>query len=273
MHKSRRAIPHPRTCLHSTVNQWLTVEDVRRKMVCMKRTTTKQAPATAAVIAYVRVSTEEQANEGVSLAAQEARIRAYCAMRGLELADVVIDAGVSGYKALADREGGRRVLDMVRGRRVNAVVALKLDRLFRNCADCLEVTAGWDRHGVALHLVDLGGQAVDTSSAMGRFFLTVMAGAAELERNQIAERTSTAMQHKASRGERVGAVPYGFALDADGVHVVPVESEQTVIGLARELRAAGLSLRAVAAELANRGHMSRTGKAFQPHAIDNMVAA
>lgn len=241
-------------------------------MFLMKRNATK-SNAPSAVIAYVRVSTEEQANEGVSLDAQQARIRAYCAMRGLELAEVVIDAGVSGYKALDAREGGRRVLDMVRTRKVGAVVALKLDRLFRNCADCLDVTAGWDRHGVALHLVDLGGQAVDTSSAMGRFFLTVMAGAAELERNQIAERTSTAMQHKASRGELVGSVPYGFALAADGVHVEPVASEQAVIAAARELRAAGLSLRAVAAELASRGHLSRTGKPFQPHAIDNMVGA
>jgi site-specific DNA recombinase len=272
VHKTWPVVAHPATTLHRIAYQWLTGNDARRMMIRMKRTTTKQG-ATAAVIAYVRVSTEEQANEGVSLDAQEARIRAYCAMRGLELAEVVIDAGVSGYKALADRDGGRRVLEMVRTRKVGAVVALKLDRLFRNCADCLDVTAGWDRHGVALHLVDLGGQAVDTSSAMGRFFLTVMAGAAELERNQIAERTSTALQHKASRGERVGAVPFGFTLDTDGVHVVPVESEQTVIALARELRSAGLSLRAVAAELARRGHASRTGKAFQPHAVDNMVAA
>ena len=235
----------------------------------MKRNAAK--PTTAAVIAYCRVSTEEQALEGVSLDAQEARIRAYCAMRGLELAEVVIDAGVSAYKPLADREGGRRVLEMVRARKAAAVVALKLDRLFRNAADCLEVCGAWDRAGVALHLVDLGGQAVDTSSAMGRFFLTVMAGAAELERNQIAERTSTAMQHKRSNGERVGAVPYGFALAADGVHFEPVAAEQEVIALARELRANGMSLRAVAAELASRGRTSRTGKVFEAQQVSRMV--
>lgn len=230
-------------------------------------------PAGNVVVGYVRVSTEEQSVEGVSLAAQEARLRAYCAMRGLELAEVVIDAGVSGYKALDVREGGRRVLDMVRSRKVSAVVALKLDRLFRNAADCLEVCGAWDRAGVALHLVDLGGQAVDTSSAMGRFFLTVMAGAAELERNQIAERTSTALQHKKSQNELVGTVPYGFRLAEDGVHVEPFEPEQAVLRMARDLRASGASLRQIAAELADEGKLSRVGRPFVAAAIANMVRA
>lgn len=235
----------------------------------MKRTNNRST--VAEVVAYVRVSTEEQSLEGVSLEAQEARIRAYCAMRGLALTEVVIDAGVSGYKALEVREGGRRVLDMVRSRKVGAVVAVKLDRLFRNCADCLATCAAWDRAGVALHLVDLGGQAVDTSSAMGRFFLTVMAGAAELERNQIAERTSVALQHKKSKGELVGTVPYGYSLRADGVQLESCDSEQDVIQEARALHAHGLSLRAIASTLANHGRLSRTGKPFVPIAIQHML--
>ncbi len=233
-----------------------------------KRPTSKPS----AVVAYVRVSTEEQANEGVSLDAQEARIRAYCAMRGLELAEVVVDAGVSAYKPLADREGGRRVLDMVRTRKVAAVVALKLDRLFRNAADCLDVCGAWDRAGVALHLVDIGGQAVDTSSAMGRFFLTVMAGAAELERNQIAERTSLALQHKRAKGELVGSVPYGFTLADDGVTLVENEAEQGVIRTVREARDRGLSLRAIAAELERSGVVSRKGRRFEATQIARMTA-
>ena len=171
-----------------------------------------------AAVAYLRVSTEEQATEGVSLGAQEAKLRAYCAMRGLELAELVVDPGVSAGKPLASRPGGERLLALVRSRRVRHVVAFKLDRLFRDCANCLDVTRAWDRAGVSLHLVDLGGQAVDTSSAMGRFFLTVMAGAAELERNQVAERTRFAMRHKHDRGEFNGGQPrYGYRVADDGV--------------------------------------------------------
>ena len=238
-------------------------------MAISSKTSTKPT----AVVAYVRVSTEEQANEGVSLDAQEARIRAYCAMRGLNLVEVIIDAGVSAGKPMGSRDGGKRVLDLVRARKVNAVVALKLDRLFRNCADCLTVIAGWDKAGVALHLVDIGGSAVDTSSAMGRFFLTVMAGAAELERNQVRERTSMAMKHMASRGEYTGGkVRFGYKLD-EGGKLEAVPEEATAVELAGRLRAEGKSLRAVATELAQAGHVSRAGKPFVPCQIAKMAAA
>lgn len=224
-------------------------------------------------VAYVRVSTEEQANEGVSLEAQEVKVRAYCALRGLELVELVIDAGVSAGKGLNTREGGARVLDLVKGRKVEAVVAMKLDRLFRDASDCLSVTAAWDKASVSLHLVDMGGQAVDTSSAMGRFFLTIMAGAAEMERNQIRERTRMAMAHKRSKHELVGAVPYGLRVADDGVTLVEVAAEQCVIVEARALRSAGLSLRAVAAELDRKSLHARNGGAFAAEQVRRMVAA
>ena len=149
----------------------------------------------ANAIIYLRVSTKEQAKEGVSLEAQEAKLTAYCTMRELNIIQVVVDAGVSGGKPLHKREGGRVVLNAIKTKQADAVVAYKLDRLFRDCADCLTVTKEWDNKDVALHLVDMGGQTLDTSSPMGRFFLTVMAGAAELERGLIGERVSFARQH------------------------------------------------------------------------------
>ena len=73
---------------------------------------------------------------------------------------------------------------------------LKLDRMFRNAGDCLATVEAWDRAGVALHVVDLGGNAIDTTSAAGRFMLVVLAGAAEMERNLIRERTKAALAVK-----------------------------------------------------------------------------
>ncbi len=224
-------------------------------------------------IGYVRVSTEEQATEGVSLDAQEARIRAYCQMRGLELVDIVVDAAVSAGKPLSARDGGKRVLESVRSRKARAVVALKLDRLFRNCADCLTVVESWDKAAVALHLVDLGGQAVDTSSAMGRFFLTVMAGAAELERNQVRERTALAMAHKKARGERAGTVPFGFRVGEDGRLLVRDEGEQAIIARVRQARQQGRSYRGIQAELKQAGVVGRKGKPLVLPAIVNIVRA
>lgn len=228
---------------------------------------------TAAAVLYIRVSTEEQAAEGLSLAAQEARLRAYCAMRDLAVVEVVTDAGVSAGKPLATRPGGRRVLELAAAG-VGAVVAYKLDRLFRDTADCLTVVRAWDKAGVGLHLVDLGGQTLDTASAMGRFFLSIMAAAAELERGLTGERTKAAMGHAKRQGRRVGALPYGSRLAADGVNLEPDEGEGAVLEAARELHAAGLSLRAVAAELARRGFKTRTGAdLFDPKQIARMVAA
>lgn len=234
----------------------------------MSKASRTETPAAAVI--YCRVSTEEQATEGVSLDAQEAALTAYCALRRLDVAAVVVDAGVSGGKPLHTRRGGRRVLDLVAAGAVGHVVAYKLDRLFRDACDCLAVTAQWDRAAVALHLVDLGGQSIDTSTAMGRFMLTVLAGAAEMERNQIRERTTAALAHKASKGERVGQVPFGARLAADGVHLEEHPEERRVLDLVAELRTEGLSIRAIAARL-NTDNVPARGRCWHPTTVARLL--
>jgi DNA invertase Pin-like site-specific DNA recombinase len=163
-------------------------------------------------------------------------------------------------------------VEAVARRRVSHVVAFKLDRLFRDAADCLTVTGEWDRRGVALHLVDLGGATVDTSTAMGRFFLTVLAGAAEMERTLIRERTRAALAHKRDRGERVsGEAPFGFRF-VDG-RCVEDPAEQRILDLVARLRGDGLSLRKIAAELTRRGLRTRKGTAYSGQGVQGLVAA
>ncbi len=229
------------------------------------------------VVGYVRVSTQEQAGEGVSLDVQKAALRNYCAMRGAELVDVVVDAGVSAGKPLSSREGGRRVLAAVAAGDVAGVVAFKLDRLFRDCADCLSVVRKWDALGVALHLVDLGGQTVDTSTAMGRFFLTVMAGAAELERNLIGERTKAALAHIREQGGTLGREALGWrrgaALDEHGRRVVePDDVEAATVARIRELRCEGHSLRAIAGQLGAEGRRTKRGGRWAAETVRNVLA-
>ncbi len=220
--------------------------------------------------AYIRVSTEEQATEGLSLDAQERAVRAYCDMRGLALVECIIDPGISAGKPLHARPGGKHLLEALADRRTAAVVALKLDRLFRDCADCLAVVDQWDRQGTALHLVDLGGQAVDTSTAMGRFFLTVMAGAAEMERNLIRERTRAAMAEKKARGQWLGQAPYGFRCAADGVHLEADPREQRILDLIAGLRKDGMSLQQLTRWL-NEQHIPARGKRWHKSTLVRIV--
>ena len=211
-------------------------------------------------IAYTRCSTSEQADSGLGLEAQAERIRAYCTMRGSELLDLITDAGVSGGKPLASRDGGQRLLTAIRERKADAVVMLKLDRMFRNAGDCLTTVEKWEKAGVALHVVDLGGNAIDTTSAAGRFMLVVLAGAAEMERNLTRERTRSAMAVKRGNGQRIGTVPYGFDLSDDGATLIPNEAEQAVIAEIRKMRAARWTLERIADELTTRGVPTKTGK-------------
>ncbi len=161
-------------------------------------------------IAYIRVSTEEQVKGGVSLDAQEERLRAYCAMAALPLAGLVREEGVSGGTPLNQRPGGTELLRGIKELGARHVVALKLDRLFRDAEDALRQTRLWDRTGVALHLVDMGGTALNTASAMGRMFLTMTAAFAELERNLIGERTASALAHKKRHLSAYSPTPFGF---------------------------------------------------------------
>ncbi len=216
-------------------------------------------------IGYVRVSTEEQASEGVSIDAQLEKIRAYGTLKDLEFVDIVTDAGVSAGKPLAERPGGRKVFDAARKGKAQSVVVVKLDKAFRDAADCLTTTREWDKRGVAFHILDMGGTSIDTSTAMGRMFLTMAAGFAELERNLIRERTAAAMAHKRAKGERVSRyAPFGYDFGPDGM-LSENPTEQAVIADIRRLRQNSETLRAIAEELTRREIPTKQGNTEWTH--------
>lgn len=215
--------------------------------------------------AYIRVSTEEQATDGVSLEAQKAKVAAWADLNGYELGGVFVDAGISGTKA--DRPGLAQALASVG--KGDALVVYSLSRLSRSTKHTLELSERLDKAGADLVSIS---EKIDTTTAAGKMVFRMMAVLAEFERDQLAERTSTAMQHKKAKGERVGAIPYGKALHDDGVSLVDVPAEQEVIAEARKLHAAGLSLRKIAALLAAKGFKARNGKEFAATQIQRMVA-
>jgi len=229
-------------------------------------------------IGYVRVSTREQAREGISMDVQETAIRAYCRLRGLALAEVIRDPAESTVRPLARRPGGARLAEIVKAGGAEHVIGFKLCRLFRDVLDCRTHVDQWDRDGVAFHLVDLGGQTIDTSTAMGKFALTVLAAAAEMEREKIRENTQAALDYKRARGERVaGRVPYGFRLAATGATTGPGSgrlerhpAEQRVIQRVKGLRTRGWAVRAIARKF-NDESVPNRGKRWHPTTVQRLL--
>ena len=219
-------------------------------------------------LCYVRVSTVEQSKFGFSLDAQEERLIAYCRMAGLELAGVIREEGVSGSIPLAKRPAGAKLLQWMNSG-VGHVVCLKLDRLFRDAEDALRQTKAWDRAGIALHLVDMGGQSLSTGSAMGRMFLTLMAGCAELERNLVAERTASVLAHKKQQGQVYNHTPYGFERDGDRLVVAADEMEK--VRLMHERRDDGWSF-AMIADAFNSDHVrGKNGGRWYGRTVKNIL--
>jgi DNA invertase Pin-like site-specific DNA recombinase len=209
-------------------------------------------------IGYVRVSTEKQADFGVSLEAQEAKVRAMAVVQGAELTEVIVDAGESA-KSL-QRPGMERLLSLVDAGAVDVVIIAKLDRLTRSVKDLAELLERFTRRDVSLVSV---AESLDTGTAAGRLVLNIMTAVSQWEREAIGERTRDAMRHKRANGERVGTIRFGFRLAEDGSCLVEDPDEQDVIGRIRELKAAGHTLQEIADELNRQGHTTRHGTAWR----------
>ena len=193
-------------------------------------------------IGYIRVSTEDQAREGVSLDNQEAKIRAYATVNDLELVGVIRDGGASG-KSL-DREGIASLIDMVDTGNVDAVIVYKLDRLSRKTMDTLGLIEMFESKGVAFHSIS---EKVDTKSATGRFFLTIISAFAQMERDLIVERTKDALAFKKANKEWLGRIPFGFKIENS--RLVEDPEQMRVIQKAKRLRTRGKTMREISDRL------------------------
>lgn len=191
---------------------------------------------------YVRVSTAEQADPGLnggSLESQEARCRALCEARGLEVARVFIDAGASG--GTLDRPALADLRAAVAAGEVAVVVVYAVDRLSRSQADTLALLREFEDHGAGLAAAS---QPFETTSPAGRAMLGMLAVFAELSRAEIRERTRAALAGKRARGEAVSRPAFGLMRDHVGFDRDPDEWP-TVARILSE-RGAGASCQSIA---------------------------
>jgi site-specific DNA recombinase len=216
------------------------------------------------MIGYVRVSTEQQADRGNSIEAQQTKIAQYAAAFGIELIAIEIDAGVSA-KSLG-RPALQRALAHLDAGTADGILVAKLDRLTRSVRDLCDLVDERFKDGT-WHLMSVG-ENVDTRSAAGRMVLNIIATVAQWEREAAAERTAAVMEHMKSTGRFTGGFPpYGWRLDEEGGLVVD-EDEARVVARAKELRGQGHALRAIACAL---GTNTRNGKPFAASQIARML--
>lgn len=219
-------------------------------------------------IGYVRVSTLDQATEGISLEAQEARIRDYARLYDIDLVRVIPDSGESA-KTL-ERPGLRIVLHHLSKGTADGIVVAKLDRLTRSVIDWEWLIARFFGESAGKALMSVGEQ-IDTRTAGGRLVLRVLVTVAQWEREAIGERTRAALAEKVRQGEWVGGVPYGWRRDEPGGRLEADPEEQAVMVRMGELRAEGLSLRRIATVLNAAGVPAKRGDTWSAESVRRLV--
>lgn len=216
-------------------------------------------------IGYIRVSTQGQVEDGVSLDAQEAKVRAWADLNGAE--DVVIfrDEGISGKRS-DNRPGLQSALDAVG--KGDALVVYSLSRLSRSTKDALVLSEILLKKEA--DLVSLS-EKIDTTSASGKMVFRLLAVLNEFERDQISDRTRFALAHKKAIGEKTGGdIPFGYYLD--GGRLVKDDNEQKAIILIRDLRSKGYRLQAICWELEKEGYLTRRGNLkWQPKTVSRII--
>ena len=194
-----------------------------------------------AVYGYVRVSTKQQAEDGLSLEAQQRQIEGYAMMHGLEIDEIFVERAVSGWKSFDSRPQGSRLAGCIN--KGDIILCSKLDRLFRSARDALVVSDELNKQGVSLHLLDLGGDV--TGNGVSKMFFTIVAAFAEFERDRIAERVSDVKSSEREKGRFLGGSrPFGYRIGSQG-ELEPDADEQLVINRVVELREKRKSLRAI----------------------------
>jgi site-specific DNA recombinase len=225
-------------------------------------------------IGYVRVSTGRQANEGVSIEMQKQKIQMYCDYKEYDLINILTDEGISG-SGKVDRPEFENVKAYCAGHFspgngiIQAVVVYSLSRFTRSTRELLDFVDEYViKKEIELHSVV---EQLDTSSPTGRFMLKVMGAMNELEREQIVQRTQAALDHKKSKGEKLGGyVPYGYDVKSNGMLVIN-QAEQEVIATIKEYYDGDWSFNAIAKDLNDLGVPTKNGSTWNHKTVSRLI--
>ena len=204
-------------------------------------------------VIYTRVSTLKQVENGVSLDAQLDVLKKYCELNGFDKVIEIEDAGISGKNIR--RPGFAEMLELINKKKVDAVIVYSLSRFARNTVDVIQSIELINKNGISFHSYT---EKIDTSTAAGKFFLTLLSALAQMERDVISERTKAALAYKKSIGECIGQIPFGY--DLVNGRLVVNESELTVLNRIKNQRKKGFSYNRIVTELEKMKAKNKHGK-------------
>lgn len=218
------------------------------------------------VALYTRVSTEDQAKEGFSLDAQLERLRFYAKAQGWAIAGEYIDEGHSG-RTTKRPEYARMMLERPKW---DTLLVLKMDRIHRNSRNFMAMMDELRRENKEFASVT---ESLDTSTAMGRFVMDIIQRIAQLESDQIGERTYVGMEQKAkTRAGNLGKpAPYGYRYGTGGA-LEPVPDEIAYIAIMFESYAKGAKRDDIAQKLTEMGSKTRAGKPWTRWNVGHILA-
>lgn len=190
---------------------------------------------------YVRVSTAEQAKEGISISAQIERCRAFCNARGWEIFKIYKDAGYSAGNM--DRPALRQLLQDSKEKKFDVLLVYKIDRFSRKLRDLIMVLEDLKKYGINFTSVT---EQIDTTTAMGEAFFQIIGVFAQLEREMVRERVEVVFNKKVDSGEAVYRPPFGYRFK--NRRLVPEPEEARIVKQIFEMWAAGIDYKDIVSE-------------------------
>lgn len=211
---------------------------------------------TKKIIGYIRVSSQQQVEDKESLERQAEKIKAYCALKGINNLEIISDEGISGYKT-STRKGYQTLLKLCKAGQVKTLIVYDLSRLSRSLKETLTFFDDVIKKQ-KIEFVSLCND-IDTTTSTGILFFQLLGVFNEFYRNDIATKTKNALGHKKNKQEKTGGtVPFGYTPGLKG-KLFEYPKEQEAIYLMMSLKQEGLSYRAIARELENKGIKTKTG--------------
>lgn len=215
---------------------------------------------------YCRVSTDEQAREGVSLDEQQERLKAYCRAMGWSADPILfVDDGYSAKNV--DRPQLNQLLQAIEKGIISKILVTKLDRLSRRLLDLLKLIDVFQEHNVSFASIS---ESFDTNTPSGRLTLQVLGAVAEFERERIRERVFENMVHAANQGKWLTQSPYGYRLE--NKELVIYEPEAQIVRDVYDMYLnQGIGYRGIAKKLNEAGIPSRQKKEWSLRAVKLML--